>query len=143
MKTIRFLVLEDDPQFRASLVEELNQTEGCAVVGEADDVEQGFDAIINLKPDALLLDLELFGGTAFDILRRLRAHDIPIPPVVIITANAVFEYAAEAVDVCGGALVKIIGKPFWSNWHAEYPHIRSGILSRISATGPTQQDTDA
>jgi DNA-binding LytR/AlgR family response regulator len=143
MKPIRFLILEDDPQFRAKLVKQLNESEGCTVIGQADNVKDGFDAIVTEQPDAILLDIALFGGSAFDILRQLKAHQLPIPPVVIITANAKFEFAAEAVDVCGSSLVKIVGKPFWTNWKKEYPAIRAGILARLQPGQPKPEEVES
>ncbi len=131
MKTISFIVLEDDPKFRNELIAELNATDGCEVIGASDNVSEGYEQIIRLKPDALILDIELFGGTAFDLVRMMKTNGEEVPPIVIITANVVFEAASEALDVCGSALVKLIGKPFWKNWEAEFPAIKAAIVSRL------------
>ncbi len=131
MKTIKFIVLEDDPKFRNELITELNSTEGCEVIGASDNVSEGYEEIIRLKPDALILDIELFGGTAFDLVRMMKANGEDVPPIVIITANVVFEAASEALDVCGSSLVKLIGKPFWKNWETEFPAIKAVILSKL------------
>ncbi len=131
MKTISFIVLEDDPKFRNELITELNSTDGCEVIGSSDNVSEGYEQIIRLKPDALILDIELFGGTAFDLVRMMKSNGEEVPPIVIITANVVFEAASEALDVCGSSLVKLIGKPFWKNWETEFPAIKAVILSRL------------
>ena len=43
MKTISFIVLEDDPKFRNELITELNATEGCEVIGASDNVSEGYE----------------------------------------------------------------------------------------------------
>lgn len=43
MKTIKFIVLEDDPKFRNELITELNSTEGCEVIGASDNVSEGYE----------------------------------------------------------------------------------------------------
>jgi DNA-binding LytR/AlgR family response regulator len=131
MKAIRFYVMEDVPDFLKEVINALEESEGCEVVGSSDTVSIGYADILSLKPDALLLDIQLFGGSAFDLVRMLRANGEPVPPIVIMTGNVQFEAAKEAVDACGSALVSIIGKPFWSNWKNEFPSIKATILSRL------------
>ncbi len=70
----------------------------------------------------------------------MRTNDVPVPPIVIMTGNVKFEAAKQAVDECGTSLIKLIGKPFWSNWQKEFPSIKAAILSRLNATNGDDQD---
>lgn len=131
MKTIRFYILEDMPEFREALVQTINDSPDCEVCGSSDSVDGGFEGILNQKPDALLLDIKLFGGTAFHLLQRLRDNHIYIPPFIIITGHDDFELAQQAINDWGQQMVKILKKPVWSYWNEILPDIRASILARI------------
>lgn len=132
MKTIRFYVMEDVPEVRHEIIQMLQETAECEVIGSSDNLQEGFEDILELKPEALMLDIQLIGGTAFELLRRLKEHQFSLPPVVIMTGNPEFDAAQEAVDVAGPALVKLLDKPFWKSWPREFPLIKSVILARIA-----------
>ena len=44
------------------------------IVGEAEDIIEGIDAINSLKPDLVFLDVHLKSGTGFDLLQEIRKH---------------------------------------------------------------------
>jgi DNA-binding NarL/FixJ family response regulator len=52
------LVVDDHGGFRAS-VRELLEAEGFHVIGEAVDAASGVDAVLRLRPDIVLLDIQL------------------------------------------------------------------------------------
>ncbi len=60
-------------------------------VGQAVSVDESVTLIENAKPDIIFLDIEIIGGTGFDVLDRL---DLSYPTVVITTAYA--SYQSEA-----------------------------------------------
>ncbi len=69
---IRLLVVDDDPQFSAFLVELLRDQEGIGQVAVAAD---GFDAGImtqRFRPDVVLLDLMMPGLDGFSVCGRLK-----------------------------------------------------------------------
>ncbi|HZV69985.1 MAG TPA: LytTR family DNA-binding domain-containing protein [Saprospiraceae bacterium] len=141
MKTIKFYILEDMPDFREALEQSINETEGCTVCGSSDSVEGGFEGILQSKPDALLLDIKIFGGTAFHLLQRLKDNLIAIPPFVIITGHEDFELAQQAVNDWGQQLIKILKKPVWSYWADTLPEIRASILARINQSLSDEQES--
>ncbi|MDB4334809.1 LytTR family DNA-binding domain-containing protein [bacterium] len=75
------------------------------VVGEADSVDDGIRVIQDTNPDIVLLDIEINGGTGFDILQKLRPYNFK---VVFITAFndfaikafkfSAFDYIMKPVD---------------------------------------------
>lgn len=103
---IRALIIDDEPSAREVLRYMIgNYKSGCKIVGEASSVDSGIEEIKNLKPDLLLLDVELPDGTGFDILDKIASHLIP---TIFITAfdhyaiNAIkhnaFDYILKPVD---------------------------------------------
>ena len=140
MKTIQFYILEDMPDFRQALEETVSESPGCSVCGSSDSVEGGYEGILLTKPDALLLDIKLFGGTAFHLLQRLKDNLIPIPPFIIITGHEDFELAQQAVNDWGQQMVKILKKPVWSYWTEILPEIRAAILARQNQANSDEAD---
>jgi DNA-binding response OmpR family regulator len=79
------LVVEDDPSIRKLLTLTLKR-DGYASM-EATSVSSAMDAVRRQKPDLVLLDVNLPGGTGFDVLRMLREiHSGAELPVIILSA---------------------------------------------------------
>ncbi len=140
MKTIRFYVMEDVPDIRNEIIEMLNETNECEVIGSSDAIQTGYEEILALKPDALMLDIQLNGGNAFELIQLLKQNQFPLPPIVIMTGNPEFDAAQEAVDVAGSALVKLLEKPFWKTWPKDFPVIKAAILARMTQLHPEDPD---
>jgi DNA-binding NarL/FixJ family response regulator len=77
----------------ASLLEEVP---GARLVGQAGDVLAAVDGIHKVKPDALILDLHMPGGSGLDVLRAIRtAH--PDLFVLICTNYPYPEYREQCL----------------------------------------------
>ena len=92
------LIVDDNAGFR-SFAGALLRRQGFEIVGEAGDGETGLAAARQLRPDVLLLDVQLPGIDGFEVTRRLR-EDAPVTEVVLISARDRRDYGAE-VDDCG------------------------------------------
>lgn len=92
------LVVDDEPIARRRLIRMLRRLETVSVVGEAADVNQAVAEAERLKPDLLLLDIQMPGGDGFSVLERLRAS---APQTIFVTAydqHALRAFEVEAVD---------------------------------------------
>jgi len=69
---IRIFVVDDHPVVRAGLVTILGTQPDFVVVGEAEDADTAINRLLTLRPDVLLLDLEMPGGDGVDVLNRAR-----------------------------------------------------------------------
>lgn len=96
---IRTLIVDDEPIARQVLREELSGFADVEICGEA---ENGYDALARiplLKPDLVLLDLQMPGLGGFDVIHRLPEGSLPF--IVIVTAydqHAVRAFDAGALD---------------------------------------------
>lgn len=90
MKT---LIVDDTRLARAELKTLLAAHPAFELVGEASDVAEAEAAIARLTPDLVLLDVQMPGGTGFDLLERLE-----LTPQVIFT-TAYDDYALRAFEV--------------------------------------------
>ena len=90
MKT---LLVDDEPLARRELRRLLAPYPWVEIVGEASHVDEAEARIRALQPELLFLDIEMPGGTGFDLLARL---DLA-PRVVFTTAHD--EHAVRAFEV--------------------------------------------
>jgi two-component system LytT family response regulator len=94
---MRALIVDDARLARQELATLLGAIADVELVGEADDVASAKAAVAALRPDVLLLDIQLPSGTGFDVLDALDAA----PCVVFTTAYdqyAVRAFEANALD---------------------------------------------
>jgi CheY-like chemotaxis protein len=82
MRTI--LVVDDHPSFR-STARALLHAEGFDVVGEAADGESALRAIARLRPDVVLLDVQLPDMDGFEVTARVLRDGRP--PKIVLTSS--------------------------------------------------------
>jgi DNA-binding LytR/AlgR family response regulator len=91
--------VDDEPIARRVLREELEAVPGVVIVGEAENGNQALQQIAELKPDLVLLDLQMPVMGGFEVVRKLSGGHLPV--VVIVTAfdqHAIEAFDAGAVD---------------------------------------------
>ena len=81
----RLLLADDHPMIRAALEVLLRDTD-FEIVGMAGTGEAALQAVEELQPDLLLLDIQMPGGTGIDVLKRLRASKSDLPAVLLTAA---------------------------------------------------------
>jgi DNA-binding NarL/FixJ family response regulator len=86
------LIVDDHPSWRAC-ARELLEAEGFRVVGEAGDGAGAIEAVRRLRPDAVLLDVQLPDMTGFDLTARL-ARDGDAPAVVLVSSRDAADYGS-------------------------------------------------
>lgn len=103
---IRILVVDDHPVVRLGLVGLLNTQPDFDVVGEAQSCREACEKATALRPDVLLLDLEMDDACGADALSRLRDTDADLPTIVFTAYDNDWR-VVEAVKIgLQGYLVK-------------------------------------
>jgi DNA-binding NarL/FixJ family response regulator len=95
------LIVDDHQPFR-SFAHTMLESEGFDVVGEAPDGESALDAVNELHPDAVLLDVQLPGIDGFEVARQLAL--LPdAPRVVLSSSREASDYGSRLSEspVCG------------------------------------------
>ena len=82
---MRLLLADDHPMIRAA-IEVLLRGTGFELVGMTGTGQATIDEVEQLRPDILLLDLQMPDGNGLDVLRRLKATKSPVR-VVLLTAG--------------------------------------------------------
>lgn len=81
----RVFIVEDSPPIREHLVEMLDEIPGVAVVGCAESPDEAIAGILRTNPDCVILDYQLIGGTAVDVLRGV--HPVSPATVFLVLTN--------------------------------------------------------
>jgi len=108
-ETIRVIIAEDEALIRLDLKEMLEE-EGYSVVAEVGDGQQAVDRALELKPDLVILDIQmpvLDGLSAAEQIAKAR-----VAPVIVLTAFSQRELVERARDA--GAMAYLV-KPFSKN----------------------------
>jgi two-component system LytT family response regulator len=90
---MKALIVDDEPLARRELRRLLGAILGIDVVGEAGNIDEARERIESLAPDVVFLDIQMPGGTGFDLLAQLER----VPRVIFTTAYD--QYAVKAFDV--------------------------------------------
>jgi len=99
LAAIHTLIVDDEPVARRVLREELEAFSDVEVIGEAENGAQALTGIGDLRPDLVLLDLQMPGMGGFEVIQRLPEDSLPI--VIIVTAydqHAIRAFDAGALD---------------------------------------------
>jgi DNA-binding NarL/FixJ family response regulator len=92
------LIVDDHPGFR-SLARRLLEAGGFEVVGEAADGHAAVTVARELRPDVVLLDVQLPGIDGFEVTERL--GDGEAGPAVVLTSTRDRADYGERVERCG------------------------------------------
>jgi DNA-binding NarL/FixJ family response regulator len=71
---MRVFIADDSIPVVERLADLLEDVPGAQLVGRAGDVPEAVRCIQNVKPDALILDLQMPGGSGLDVLRAIRTE---------------------------------------------------------------------
>ena len=93
--TLRVLIVDDEPAARRGLRRMIGREADLVVAGESGDGEAAVSAIRELRPDLVLLDIQMPGLDGFEVIEAVGAASMP--PVIFVTAFD--EHALRAFDV--------------------------------------------
>ena len=82
--------------FRERLRHLIDKAADMKVVGEADNIRDGFTAIKKTTPSIAIVDISLKGSSGLELLKNLRAHDLKTP-VLVLSMHEESLYAERAL----------------------------------------------
>src|SRR5512146_1358584 len=108
MRVLRVLVVEDDPVVGDINREFAERVEGFQVVGVARSAASAVEAVQQLKPDLVLLDIYMPDGDGVQVLKEIRRleGDVDVIPVTAARSNTVVK------ELVRNGAVGYIVKPF-------------------------------
>jgi|TARA_Y100000310_G_scaffold283604_2_gene305711 two-component system LytT family response regulator len=95
MDVLRAIVVDDESLARKGLKLRLDDIEKVEVVAECKNGREALQAIAELEPDLVFLDIQMPGLSGFDVVREMQQDNMPF--VVFVTAFD--QYAVDAFQV--------------------------------------------
>ena len=102
MKPLNLLVVDDEPLARRRVVRLLRQLPWAGQIEEAAHVQQALACLDRFEAHILLLDIQMPGGSGFDLLAQwaqsARSSGRPGPPPAVVFVTAFDDQACRAFD---------------------------------------------
>lgn len=92
----KVLVIDDHDVVRMGLMYLLNQEEDFEVCGEAGDARKGLNALEELKPDIVLVDISMRGMNGIEFIKSAKAYQARLP-IVVLSIHDEWLYAERAL----------------------------------------------
>ena len=96
----RVLLVDDHPVLRRGLGQLINQEPDMMVCGEAEDAPRAFEAVGELAPDVVVVDVSLKGSNGIELLKNLKSRH-PNLPVLVLSMHDETLYAERAIRAGG------------------------------------------
>ena len=81
-------IVEDSPSIRIRLAQLITSSGAVAIAGEAASASEAIPAILRVRPDSVLIDLNLMGSTGIDVMRKVCPQ---APEIVFVVLTNHFE----------------------------------------------------
>lgn len=83
-RPVRLVVVDDHPTFRIGMIALLAEFDGFEVVGEAATQEAAVEVVRATRPDVVIMDLDLGGGSGVDATREI-LREVPGTGILVVT----------------------------------------------------------
>lgn len=93
--TLRAIVVDDEALARQGLALRLQELGNVEVLRECQNGREALQAIAELTPDLVFLDIQMPGMTGFEVVQRLQQDNMPL----IIFVTAYDEFAVNAFEI--------------------------------------------
>ena len=94
---LRLLIADDEREARDNMIRCIDHMQnGFTVLDAASDGSESYEKIIALRPDIVLIDIEMPGMTGLEVIREIRKQDLPVVFIIISSYND-FSYAQDAL----------------------------------------------
>jgi CheY-like chemotaxis protein len=96
--TMKVFIADDSPILRERLKAILSDFPEVEIAGQAQDAPKAIKSIKELKPDVVILDIRMPGGSGIDVLKDIKGNK-PTPVVSTLTNYPYPEYRKKCMDL--------------------------------------------
>ena len=97
MESMKLFIADDSSVVRERLKAMLSNLEEIEAIGQAQDVGEAINFIEELKPDAVILDIQMPGGSGIEVLKHIKKEQ-PATVVIILTNYPYSQYRQQCID---------------------------------------------
>jgi two-component system response regulator DevR len=94
---MKVFLVEDSLLIRDRLRRMLQDLDGIEIAGETGDAREAIGGIPQARPDVILLDIHLLGGSGIDVLRALKKRE-QFPVIIVLTNYAYPQYRQKCLE---------------------------------------------
>jgi len=98
-KLMDVFISDDSPVVRVRLANMIEDIQGVNLIGEANNVQESIEKIEELKPDAIILDIRMPGGSGLDVLKSIKNNHENHHPIIIVLTNYPYpQYRKKCIE---------------------------------------------
>jgi DNA-binding NarL/FixJ family response regulator len=105
VRCVRVLVVDDQELYRKAMTAVVEETDGFEVVGSASTGEESLTAVAELRPDLVLMDVNLPGIDGIEATRRITSVETDRPVVFLLST-----YGEDECDLTGSGAATYVPK---------------------------------
>lgn len=124
-KNVRILLVDDHPVFRLGMSDLINGTDGLTVCGSAEDTNEALNAISELHPQLIIIDITLKKGDGIDLTKQIHAL---FPEILILVVSMHDESLYAERALLAGARGYIMKQEATDSIISAIRHVLSGKL---------------
>ncbi len=94
---MKVFLVEDSLLIRERMRRMLQDMDGIEIAGETGDAREAIGGIPRVRPDVILLDIHLLGGSGIDVLRALKKRE-QVPVIIVLTNYAYPQYRQKCLE---------------------------------------------
>ena len=96
---VNVLIIDDEALSRETISSIVtNYCDNAKVIGEASGIKDGVIAVKNLKPDVILLDIQLDDGSGFELLKQIHPTNAIVVFITAYEEFAIKAFKTSAID---------------------------------------------
>ena len=95
--TMTVLIVDDSPVIVERLIEAVGKIRGIERLAQADTVATASEAVRRLRPDVVILDMQMPGGSGLDVLKIIKEDGIACA-VIVLTNFAYPQYRRKCLQ---------------------------------------------
>jgi DNA-binding NarL/FixJ family response regulator len=96
-KKIKVFIVDDSATIRDRLVTMLDELTQVKVIGQAKDVSEAIKAIQKSKPDVVIIDIRMPGGSGLDVLKNIHREQ-PDTKIIMLTNYPFAAYRKKCLE---------------------------------------------
>lgn len=97
-KVIKVMIVDDHIMMREGIKKLLEFDKSIEVIEQASDGLECLEKIEGVKPDILLLDIDMPQMNGIEVLEKLKEQNNPVK-VLVLTVHSEIEYLVKAIDI--------------------------------------------